>query len=223
MISFKKLFWSAAIVAVAVSPCAALADTITSGPADTTIFSFGSPDSTSYGETFTATGGSLQSWTFSLSPTGNFNFVIANWNGLRPTGPALFSASSSSASTASPDPVGATSFTWSGINLSLTAGTQYVAYLTVADVANPTDSIGVSGTSNDNYLGGQFFYLNSSGVDPLSVSTGWSNWFVPDMAFSATFTSAVPEPSTWAMMILGFAGVGFMAYRRKSKPAMMAA
>jgi hypothetical protein len=27
--------------------------------------------------------------------------------------------------------------------------------------------------------------------------------------------SAVPEPSTWAMMILGFAGVGFMAYRRK--------
>jgi hypothetical protein len=27
--------------------------------------------------------------------------------------------------------------------------------------------------------------------------------------------SAVPEASTWAMMILGFFGVGFMAYRRK--------
>jgi hypothetical protein len=27
--------------------------------------------------------------------------------------------------------------------------------------------------------------------------------------------SAVPEPSTWAMMILGFVGVGVMAYRRK--------
>jgi hypothetical protein len=26
----------------------------------------------------------------------------------------------------------------------------------------------------------------------------------------------VPEPSTWAMMILGFAGIGFMAYRRKN-------
>ena len=25
---------------------------------------------------------------------------------------------------------------------------------------------------------------------------------------------AVPEPSTWAMMLLGFAGLGFMAYRR---------
>ena len=31
---------------------------------------------------------------------------------------------------------------------------------------------------------------------------------------------AVPEPSTWAMMILGFAGVGFMAYRRKSQGAL---
>jgi PEP-CTERM motif len=35
--------------------------------------------------------------------------------------------------------------------------------------------------------------------------------------------AAVPEPSTWAMMVLGFAGIGFMAYRRKSKPALMAA
>jgi outer membrane lipase/esterase len=34
---------------------------------------------------------------------------------------------------------------------------------------------------------------------------------------------AVPEPSTWAMLILGFAGIGFMAYRRKAKPALMAA
>jgi hypothetical protein len=31
--------------------------------------------------------------------------------------------------------------------------------------------------------------------------------------------SAVPEPSTWAMMILGFAGVGFMAYRRRTGSA----
>jgi hypothetical protein len=28
--------------------------------------------------------------------------------------------------------------------------------------------------------------------------------------------SAVPEPSTWAMLILGFLGIGFMAYRRKN-------
>jgi PEP-CTERM motif len=35
--------------------------------------------------------------------------------------------------------------------------------------------------------------------------------------------ASVPEPSTWAMLLLGFAGIGFMAYRRKSKPALMVA
>jgi hypothetical protein len=33
--------------------------------------------------------------------------------------------------------------------------------------------------------------------------------------------SAVPEPSTWAMMILGFCGVGFLAYRRKQNGAAL--
>ena len=36
------------------------------------------------------------------------------------------------------------------------------------------------------------------------------------------FLHAVPEPSTWAMMILGFAGIGFMAYRRSRKSSAMA-
>ena len=31
--------------------------------------------------------------------------------------------------------------------------------------------------------------------------------------------AAVPEPSTWAMMILGFAGIGLLAYRGKSQSA----
>jgi len=31
---------------------------------------------------------------------------------------------------------------------------------------------------------------------------------------------SIPEPSTWAMMILGFFGVGFMAYRRKSQTSL---
>ena len=44
-----------------------------------------------------------------------------------------------------------------------------------------------------------------------------------DFAVATAVVTAVPEPSTWAMMMLGFAGVGFMAYRRKSTPALMAA
>ena len=41
---------------------------------------------------------------------------------------------------------------------------------------------------------------------------------VIDQAF--VVAGAVPEPSTWAMMILGFLGVGFMAYRRKTQSAL---
>jgi hypothetical protein len=42
-------------------------------------------------------------------------------------------------------------------------------------------------------------------------------------SFSLIGVGAVPEPSTWAMMLLGFAGIGFVSYRRKSKPARIAA
>jgi PEP-CTERM motif len=41
-------------------------------------------------------------------------------------------------------------------------------------------------------------------------------------AFNAAFSlSAAPEPSTWAMLLLGFAGLGFAGYRqaRKARPA----
>jgi hypothetical protein len=31
--------------------------------------------------------------------------------------------------------------------------------------------------------------------------------------------SAPGEPATWAMMLIGFAGLGFMAYRRTKKSA----
>jgi hypothetical protein len=46
--------------------------------------------------------------------------------------------------------------------------------------------------------------FNSTGIDD-----------VRQIRLDETVTAAVPEPSTWAMLILGFLGVGFMAYRRK--------
>jgi hypothetical protein len=61
----------------------------------------------------------------------------------------------------------------------------------------------------------------------FSVDVSSSNGKTGDVgAFNISQTNrvgAVPEPSTWAMMLLGFAGIGLMAYRRKSKPALMAA
>ena len=35
--------------------------------------------------------------------------------------------------------------------------------------------------------------------------------------YQQDLTPAVPEASTWAMMLLGFAGIGFLAYRRKKQ------
>jgi hypothetical protein len=59
-------------------------------------------------------------------------------------------------------------------------------------------------------------------VNPFgSDATNFTNEFFYSTPQSQV--SPVPEPSTWAMMILGFAGVGFMAYRRKTKPSLMAA
>jgi hypothetical protein len=66
----------------------------------------------------------------------------------------------------------------------------------------------------------------SPGLDPTNLNafvTGLT--FVSDGTFTGTMqaVTAVPEASTWAMMIFGFAGVGFIAYRRESKPALMVA
>jgi hypothetical protein len=51
----------------------------------------------------------------------------------------------------------------------------------------------------------------------------WSGGFIDAVSLSTPITGAVPEPSTWAMMLLGFVGLGFMAYRRKPKPALITA
>jgi hypothetical protein len=62
-----------------------------------------------------------------------------------------------------------------------------------------------------------------SSVDPISC-TGVSTCdaanvgVTPGATYSSPVTifvdipAAVPEPSTWAMLLLGFAGIGFMAY-----------
>jgi hypothetical protein len=64
-------------------------------------------------------------------------------------------------------------------------------------------------------------------VCKLSNASGnvqWTRFPVYSGAASVTVTAAVPEPSTWAMMILGFCGLGFMAYLRKRPvPALSAA
>ncbi|MDA9522934.1 hypothetical protein XI06_22300 [Bradyrhizobium sp. CCBAU 11434] len=63
----------------------------------------------------------------------------------------------------------------------------------------------------------------SSFVDPsFSIDSSNANADQLRLVFSSNI-GAVPEPSTWAMMILGFCGVGFMAHRRKQNGSALVA
>jgi hypothetical protein len=64
------------------------------------------------------------------------------------------------------------------------------------------------------------FANNPAGVHPyeLFVSNATANGV--DFVLTAEVATSVPEPSTWAMMILGFAGLGFTALRRKKQMAL---
>ncbi len=42
-----------------------------------------------------------------------------------------------------------------------------------------------------------------------------------DFLFGEPIATGTPEPSTWAMMILGFAGIGFIAYRRRQTHSVL--
>jgi PEP-CTERM motif-containing protein len=52
------------------------------------------------------------------------------------------------------------------------------------------------------------YYLQIGGSDE-------SIYAIPATLTVSNHVGAVPEPSTWAMLLLGFAGVGFAAYRKK--------
>jgi hypothetical protein len=106
-------------------------------------------------------------------------------------------------------------------SLFLWNGTSWVFDATLA--ANTLFNFSGTGVSQFEVLG----IDPSLGLDPNNpVAFVTALTFEGTGTFTGTMTpvvNGVPEPSTWAMMILGFACVGFMAYRRKSKPALMAA
>lgn len=116
---------------------------------------------------------------------------------------------------------------FSPVGVNVTLGQTYVALLgtygiagesglaTVADCLVFTGGCGSATIPNLGYM----VWGNIQG----DGSVNWLNTNASrDSTFSVTFASAVPEPSTWAMMILGFVGVGFMAYRRRNQNVALA-
>jgi hypothetical protein len=113
--------------------------------------------------------------------------------------------------------------TFIGAGYSLGAGQYLILSGTSANALDGSD-IG---------LGGSVVSLTINGVNHTFTDTqdilvgspnGSANETEPWTSIGqVSVSSGVPEPSTWAMLLLGFAGIGFMAYRRKNKPALMTA
>jgi hypothetical protein len=109
----------------------------------------------------------------------------------------------------------ASSYIYNGVNASIAAsGATLPGTLTTPFryLASPGDtgvgnfytmSLDPRGFDGRNYL------------DLTSISASIYEVIVTVNGVPGPTIGAVPEPSTWAMMILGFCGLGFMAYRRQ--------
>ena len=68
-----------------------------------------------------------------------------------------------------------------------------------------------------------FTYNGPTGTFNFQLVYGECCGAPAELQISLPLQSAVPEPSTWAMMIIGFAGLGYMGFRHSRKQAMLAA
>jgi hypothetical protein len=93
------------------------------------------------------------------------------------------------------------------INTTEGAFAQTLSY----DGATPLEFYGFASTSNIASV-----TINSTGSQEFGFA-------LDNFVFNGNaIAPPVPEPSTWAMMILGFASVGLMAYRRSRKDQSLA-
>ena len=89
------------------------------------------------------------------------------------------------------------------------------AKTTVITLGNFTQSITLA--SSDPYQLRSYTFTTTGGALVFSDLAG-GDGNIGNVLDNVTLTSAVPEPSTWAMMLLGFAGLGF-AFRQSRRKA----
>lgn len=116
--------------------------------------------------------------------------------------------------------------------VTLGGGPTLVLEVDTTGSATLTGSSGytITNTMNAGAVGGGGYWTvnltNALAFNSLEFGTvapnGGADAAHGDYAF-VNFTTAVPEPSTWAMMMLGFAGLGFLTYRRRQLTADLAA
>ena len=216
-----------AAIAMALGMCAGAASATTvvldNSPPGGSINPFGTPDSQTYGEVFTAPiSGTLTSFTLWLNGgVGDLYGGVGDWNGSSTYGGGFGSPNNlyQSANVAS---TSAGPYTFSP-NLNVVAGQQYVAYLSVFGDAGANTSTTMP-LSGNNVSGIDYFVWNNTSDERGNPS--WNYFFDAGNAqFAATFTQGVPEPATWAMMLfgVGMIGAGLRTTRRKNHVALTAA
>ncbi len=82
------------------------------------------------------------------------------------------------------------------------------------DVGVGTSSFGAPVTTS--WTKESIIFTAGATADPISFNVAPQSNSDISIGLDKISISAVPEPSTWAMIVLGFFGVGFMAYRKKS-------
>jgi PEP-CTERM motif-containing protein len=87
---------------------------------------------------------------------------------------------------------------WIEVSVQSANGDSVIEWGTTADISGP----GVASNYSAWFLSDDGFFLNK-GIDPFPF----------DSALQME-VGAVPEPSTWAMMVIGLAGLGVAGYRR---------
>ncbi|HTR13674.1 MAG TPA: PEP-CTERM sorting domain-containing protein [Roseiarcus sp.] len=67
------------------------------------------------------------------------------------------------------------------------------------------------------------FYLDDTGYFKSIKQIDFSDWSAAGATGGGASEPAVPEPTTWAMLLIGFAGLGYATFRRSGKGSMSAA
>lgn len=90
------------------------------------------------------------------------------------------------------------------------------------DYFSNTSTSGILFTFDGSNVGN--LYLGDASQIFLSVNTSGELFNPGDPGtLTVSAVAAIPEPTTWAMMMIGFCGIGFLAYRRKSRGELRSA
>jgi hypothetical protein len=184
----------------------------------------------------------IASATIAMSPVANASVFSFSFTGPEVSGSGTFTATLAGAfynvtgatgSITDIDPASAAQGTLSIVNVDGSPNPSFSTSNRLYFPAGPNTDQGFSNVSSYLDTGGiTFLMTDGSFINLFSLSnayglansvddpsgTGPSAPPVNEVIASFQVT-AVPEPATWAMMILGFAGIGFLAYRRKPKMA----